>query len=160
PMALLALGTGGIYMPAGQNPKKPLQHLLDDMTTYYEASYAPPNAEYDGKFRPVSVATKRKDLIIRTRSGYFAVPPGQDSSIRPFEEPLLKVLNGTDLPFDIKFHAAVLRLGDLPDGNANTLMVEVPVSELEIKEDHNTNLYSLHPSIVAQIKNKDGNVID
>lgn len=160
PMALLALGTGGIYMPAGQNLKKPLQHLLEDMTTYYEATYAPPNAEYDGRFRPINVTSVRKDVIIRTRAGYFAVPPGQDSNIRPFEAPLLKVLSGTDLPSDIKFHATVLRLGELPDGNANTLMVEVPVSELTVLEDHNTNLYTLHPSIVVQIKNKDGNVID
>jgi VWFA-related protein len=160
PLAQLAAGTGGASMLAGENPKKPLQKFLEDMTTYYEASYAPPDTDYDGRFRPIRVGSPRKDLRIQTRSGYFAVPPGESSNIRGFEAPLLKILSGPELPADLKFRTEVLRLGDLPDGNANTLAVEVPVADLEMLEDHNTNLYSLHLSVVAQIKNKDGVVID
>jgi VWFA-related protein len=160
PMAQLSVATGGIPVLAGENPKKPLQRFLEDMTTYYEASYAPPNADYDGRFRPIKVVTSRKNLRIQTRSGYFAVSPGESSYIRAFEAPLLKILNGSDLPSDLKFRAEILRFGNLPDGDANTLAVEVPVANLDVREDHNTNLYSLHLSAVAQIKNKDGVVID
>ena len=39
-------------------------------------------------------------------------------------------------------------------------MIEVPVAELETRDDPNANLYSLHVSIVAQIKNKAGEVIE
>lgn len=161
PMAQMAMGTGGIAILAGENPKKSLQQMLEDMTTYYEASYPPPNEDYDGKFRPIRVgSSSRKDLRIQTRSGYFAVAPGESSYIRAFEAPLLKILSGPSLPTDLNFRAEILRMGDLPDGNSNTLAVEVPVSDLEMLEDHNTNLYSLHLSVVGQIKNKDGVVID
>jgi VWFA-related protein len=160
PLAVLAASTGGTSVLAGENPKKALAEFLEDMTMYYEASYVPPDTAYDGKFRPIRVGSPRKDLRIQTRSGYFAVPPGESSSIRAFEPPLLKILSASDLPSDLKFRAGVLRLGDLPDGNANTLVVEVPAANLEMLEDHNTNLYSLHLSVVAQIKNKDGVVID
>ena len=60
---------------------------------------------------------------------------------------------------DVKFRATVLRFGDLPDGNTNTLAVEVPLSEVQTKEDVHTNLFSAHVSIVAQIKDKSGVVV-
>ena len=160
PLAKLAQNTGGVYITASDRLKKPLQQLIEDMTTYYEASYVPPIREYDGKFRPVAVQPVRKGLKIHSRAGYFAVPPDAGSGIRPFEAPLLKVLSESQLPTDLKFHSAVLRLGDLPMGNENTLVVEVPINGLETRDDPNANLYSLHVSIVTQIKNKAGEVIE
>jgi len=160
PLAELAANTGGAYIVATDNLKKPLQQLIDDMTTYYEASYVPPVQDYDGKFRPVAVRPMRTGLRVRSRAGYFALPPGPGSGMRPFEAPLMKLFADSQLPTDIKFHAAVLRLGELPDGNENVLVVEVPISELETRDDPNSNLYSLHVSIVAQIKNKSGEIIE
>jgi len=160
PMAQLAENTGGAYITASDRLKKPLQQLIDDMTTYYEASYVPPIQEYDGKFRPVAVTPLRKGLKIHSRAGYFAVPPDTGSGIRPFEAPLLKVLSEPQLPTDLKFQSAILRLGDLPTGNQNALVIEVPISALETRDDPNSNLYSLHLSIVAQIKNKADEVIE
>jgi VWFA-related protein len=160
PMAQLAGDTGGAYITASDRLKKPLQQLIEDMTTYYEASYIPPIQEYDGKFRPVAVTPLRKHVKIHSRAGYFAVPPDAGSGIRPFEAPLLKLLSESQLPADLQFHAAVLRLGDLPTGNENALVVEVPVDQLETRDDPNANLYSLHVSIVAQVKNQAGEVIE
>ena len=160
PMAQLAENTGGAYITASDRLKKPFQQLIGDMTTYYQASYVPPIQEYDGKFRPVAVTPVRKGLKIHSRAGYFAVPPETGSAIRPFEAPLLKMLSETQLPSDLKFQSAILRLGDLPTGNENALVVEVPVAALETRDDPNSNLYSLHVSIVAQIKNKAGEVIE
>ena len=162
PMASLSGSTGGSYIMASDNLKKPLQQMIADMTTYYEASYVPPIQEYDGKFRAVAVKPLEKGLKIRSRAGYFAMPSGTgtSSSLRPFEMPLMKILGDTQLPTDVKFRSGVVRLGDLPDGNANTLVVEVPLSELEMREDPNAELFSAHVSIVAQIKNKAGTVLE
>ena len=160
PLAELSGKTGGAYITASDRLNKPLQQLIDDMTTYYEASYVPPIQEFDGKFRPVAVKPVRSGLKIRSRAGYFALPPGPGSGMRPFEAPLMKLLSEPQLPTDLKFHSAVLRLGDLPTGNENVLAIEVPVSEMETRDDPNSNLYSLHVSIVAQIKNKTGEVIE
>jgi VWFA-related protein len=160
PLAAMAGGTGGTYIGGADSLKKPLQQLLEDMTTYYTASYAPAIEDYDGRFRPVLITPIRAGLKIKSRSGYFALPPGVGSGIRPFEAPLLKILNGTELPTDLKFRSQVVRLGDLPDGNANALVVEVPLGSLEMRQDANANLYSVHLSMVAQIKNKTGTVIE
>lgn len=160
PMAELAGGTGGAYIVPTDSLKKPVQQLIEDMTTYYEASYVPPIKEYDGKFRPVAVKPVRKGLKVRSRAGYFALPPDPGSMMRPFEAPLMKVLSESELPTDLKVRCSILRLGDLPTGNENALVIEVPIAELETRDDPNANLYSLHVSIVAQIKNKAGQVIE
>ena len=160
PLAELAVSTGGAYITASDHVKKPLLQMIENMTTYYEASYVPPVQEFDGKFRPVAVTSLRKGLKIHSKAGYFAVAPDAGAAIRPFESPLLKILSEPQLPTDLKFHSSILRLGDLPTGNENALVVEVPQDQLETHDDPNSNLYSLHVSIVAQIKNNAGQVVE
>ncbi len=160
PMAQLAVSTGGAYIGAADSLKKPLQRMIEDMTTNYEAAFVPSIQDYDGRFRPVTVKPIRKGLKIRARAGYFALPPDSDSGIRPFEAPLFKILTQQQLPEDFKFRSQILRMGDLPDGNANEVVVEVPLSEVEMHKDANTRLFSVHVAIVAQVKNKAGEVLE
>jgi hypothetical protein len=160
PLAELAGSTGGSYIGGSDNLRKPLHRLLEDMTTYYQASYVPSIENYDGRFRPVTVKTMRKGIVIRSRTGYFALPPDGGIGIRPFEAPLLKILSEPQLPADLKFRSGILRMGDLPDGNASTAVVEVPMSELDLRQDANTKMFFAHLSIVAEIKNKTGEVIE
>ena len=160
PLAELAGGTGGAYIGGADSLRKPLRRLLEDMTTYYQASYVPSIENYDGRFRPVAVKCVRKGLVVRSRAGYFALPPDNGSGIRAFEAPLLKMFSEPQLPADLKFLSGILRMGDLPDGNANTVVVEVPMAELEIHQDANTKLFSTHLSIVAQVKNQAGEVVE
>lgn len=160
PLGTLASNTGGAYIVGGDSLKKPLKRLVDDMTTYYEASFVPAITDYDGSFRPVQVTSLRKSVVLRYRAGYFALAPGSVSTVKPFEVPLLKILDAPQLPNDLQFRAGVLRMGQLPDGNVNTLVIEAPLTGLEVREDTNTRLYFLHLSIVAQIKNRAGTVID
>ena len=160
PMAAFSKATGGAYID-GQNPTgKLLQQMVQDLTTYYEASYAPPFTEYDGKFRTIAVKPLRAGLNVQTKTGYFALAAGAEAGVQPFEAPLLKTIGAAQLPTDLKFHAAVLRFGDLPDGNSSTLAVEVPLAELATRVDAKTNLSAAHVSIVAQIKDRNGVVVE
>jgi VWFA-related protein len=160
PLSALASDTDGGFVPAGANPKKMVRNMLQDLNTYYEVSYVPPFKEYDGTFRSVAVKPVRPKLKVHTRAGYFAVPPQNGSSFKLFEAPLLKVFDDPQLPSDVKFQWRVLQLGDVGGGSTNTLVVEVPLSQLTTVDDPNTNLYSLHASIVARIKDRSGNVIE
>lgn len=159
PLMKLATGTGGIYIRAGGDSKHPIQELHDDLTQYYEASYTPPITEYDGRFRSIAIRPLRKKLVVRTRAGYFAVPPNDATGIRPFEVPLLHLLDAAPLPNDIAFRTAILHLGKLPDGNASSLAVQIPVAQLLVHEDANTHLSLVHAVILAQIKNAKGAVV-
>lgn len=156
----LAEGTGGSYIIAEDDLTKPTRQLIQDLTTYYEASYLPSPGEYDGKFRQVAVKPLRAGLSIRSQTGYLALPPradaGSGAAVQPFELPLLKILSQAQLPADVDFRAGILRMEDLPEGSAITLAIEAPLSSLEVREDLNTNLYSAHVSMVAEIKDRTG----
>jgi VWFA-related protein len=160
PLGALAALTGGAYIDGQDSVKKPLQQMLQDMTTYYQASYVPPEQEYDGSFRPITVKSLRSGVFVRAKAGYFALPSGGGIGIRPFETPLMKILSEPQLPTEQSFKAAVLRLGEMADGNTNSLVVELPLSGVEMREDTAAQQYSAHLSIVAQIKDQYGTVVD
>ena len=160
PMAQLSRDTGGIYMDASGNLKKLLGQMVEDLGTYYEATYVPPIKEYDGSFRAIGVKPLRTGLRVQSKTGYYAVAPGADEGIRPFEVPLLKSLAQPTLPSDVKFRASVLRFGDLPDGNTNTFAIEVPISGLQTKQDAHTNLYSAQAAVYAEIKDASGTLVE
>jgi VWFA-related protein len=159
PLVPLAIGTGGIYVGDAAGLKHKLEQLHEELTSWYQASWVPPIKNYDGQFRPIRVSALRKDLVIRGRTGYFAVPPTETSGVRPFEVPLLNILSGAAAPTAIVFHAGILKLGELPDGNSGELAVQVPISQLEQHEDSNTHISSVHASIVAVIKDSKGAVL-
>jgi VWFA-related protein len=158
PLVALADGTGGIYI-GGSSAKRQLRELHEDLSSWYQASWVPPIQTYDGQFRAIDIWSSRKHLVIRGPTGYFAVPSTGASAIRPFEMPLLNMLAGPTLPAHIEFHAGVLHLGALPDGNAAELVVQVPVSQLEVREDANTHISSADAAIVAVIKDSRGHVL-
>jgi len=159
PLVPMALGTGGIYIGGSGRYDRQLQHLQENLTSWYQAAWAPPIKKYDGAFRPIDIHPLRKDVVIHTRSGYFAVPPAEATGIRPFEMPLMNILAGGPLPSDVAFHAGVLHLGQLPDGNAGELAVQVPLSQLAVHEDASTHIASVHASIVAVIKDSKGAIL-
>jgi VWFA-related protein len=155
----LAEATGGSYIVAEDDFSKPVKQLVQDMTTYYEASYLPPIDEYDGKFRPIGVKPLRAGLAIRSQSGYLALPVRAGVTLQPFELPLLKILGEPQLPADLIFRVSILHMEDVPEGSVNTLAIEAPLSSLKVLEDSSTNLFAAHVSIVADIKDKTGAVV-
>jgi hypothetical protein len=160
PLQQLAEGTGGSYVGADDSLRKWLERMVREMSIYYEARYVPPIQDYDGSFRSLVVKPLRAGLIVRTNSGYFALPPNSGGDLRPFQVPLLKILNADQPPADVVFHAAVLRLGNLHGLDGNVLAIEVPLRNMDIHEDTSTHLYYAHLSILAQIRDRSGNVIE
>ncbi len=160
PIADLSHDTGGLYIDAQEGLNKPLQQMLEDITTYYEATYVSPVKEYDGSFHTIAIKSTRPGIQIHTRSGYFALPPGAESGIRPFEVPLLNLFAQAQLPSDFNFKASILCFGDTPNGNANALVVEVPLTELEIKDDTHSNISTAHIAFVAEIKDSTGTLME
>jgi VWFA-related protein len=160
PLVSLAMGTDGIYIRPYSSSKHGLQQFHEDLSSWYQASWVPPIKNYDGQFRAIDIHSPRKGLVIRARSGYFAVPATDTHETRPFEMPLVNILAGSALPTDIAFHAGILRLGELAGGNSSELTVQVPVSQLQIHEDANTHISSVHAAIVAEIKDSKGNVLE
>ena len=69
----LVRGTGGYSFSEDESFAPPVKEMVNDLTTYYEASYVP-GVVNDGTFHAVAVKPVRAGLKIRTRSGYLATP--------------------------------------------------------------------------------------
>lgn len=156
----LAVGTGGSYITESRLEES-LKRMTEDMTTYYEAAYLPPNEDHDGKAHSIAVKSLRPDLKIRYQTSYLSVPPStvDHDPVPPFELPLRKILSEPQLPNDLTFRAAILHMGDVPEGSVNTIAIEVPLSSLDIRQDDSTDLYAAQISIVANIKDKTGAIV-
>ncbi len=70
----LVRGTGGYSFSEVDGFSAVVKELMNDLTTYYEAAFAPPSGKQDGTFHTVNLTPVRSGLKIRARSGYLAVP--------------------------------------------------------------------------------------
>ena len=158
----LAGQTGGDVLNADENISPQVKDLIRSLTTYYEASYVPPPGTEDGSFHATSVRTSRSGLKVRTRSGYLALPPNAGITEVPqlFEMPLMALLKRPELPAEVDYRAAVLRMEHQEEGNLSLLALEVPVSGLKVHEDSSTHLDSTHLSVLATISDNSGTVIE
>lgn len=156
----LSEGTGGFLIANTNNFKPGAEKIAADIAGYYELSYVPPASAFDGRFRPIEVKVAREDVTVQTRSGYFALPPGEASAILPYEVPLLGALTVEKPPSDFTMRVATLRFGPAEGGRDHKLVVEVPIAALEMTTDEALGRYSLHFSLVALIKKEDGEIVE
>ena len=78
----LVRGTAGYSFSKDDNFSAPVNELIFDLTTYYEASYVRSSSINDGSFHPVVVKPVRSGLKVRSGVGYAALP-SQASSTQP-----------------------------------------------------------------------------
>jgi VWFA-related protein len=158
-LAELAESTGGFLVANTNDMRRPMQRVATELSSYYIVSYVPTVREYDGKFRSITVKALRPDIVLQTRSGYFALPPMEGSPVMPFELPLLAALNLKPLPRDFEYRALMMHFAARPDAVQHLLVLEVPLANLSFKTGAEQKTYSLHGSLMALIKNSEGRVV-
>jgi VWFA-related protein len=72
PMAQLARATGGMDFHDSNDLLKGIQQAFLDGRQYYLLSYVSRNSSTDGTFRKISVRVRNKELLVRTKNGYWA----------------------------------------------------------------------------------------
>ncbi len=136
PLRDLAESTGGFLIGDSNDLRKPLAQVNEEVNSYYEIAYSPGIDKYDGTFRKTAVEVGRKDLVVHSRRGYFALPPEvRGTSILPYELPLLRALDSKPLPRELEFRSAVIRFQPRPDGTKGQLIVEVPMAQVQFTDD-------------------------
>jgi VWFA-related protein len=159
-LADLAESTGGFLVANTNDFKKGAEQLASDLSGYYELSYTPPPAPYDGRFRAIEVKVARKGTQVQARSGYFALPPGHSSAMFAYEVPLLGALRMDPAPKDFGMRAAALHFEDTPVGRAHQLIVEVPIADLKMVQDEASRSYKVHFSVLAVVKDNEGAIVE
>jgi VWFA-related protein len=151
----LAEGTGGMLVANTNEFRKPLQHITEDLETHYELTYRPTATTYDGRLRTIKVRTAHSDWRVESRLGYFAMPSLGDAPLAPFETIGLALLASKPLP--ISFPVRSRFFGFRGDG---ALVIEVPGAALGAAANSARNTHSLHPQVLALIKDASGQIVD
>jgi VWFA-related protein len=154
----LAEGTGGRLLANTNDVGKGLLRAVDDLTGYYEIVYDPQLTAYDGSFRKVEVRLARKDVVVQTRAGYYALPPGDATVDFPWQLPLATALRASPPPHDFDFRAAVWHCGSEGDEVRHTLVMEVPLSSLQIEPDGKK--VGVHFAVMALVRDPSGRLVE
>jgi Ca-activated chloride channel family protein len=70
--------TGGIYVGSGGGPamRDACKKIVEELSEQYTIGYQPSNQAQDGRWRSISVQSKRPGVKIRARKGYRAAKAG------------------------------------------------------------------------------------
>ena len=118
----LAESTGGMLIGNSNDVRKGVAQAVGDLRGYYEIAYSPTNRSFDGHFRRVSLKLTRPGVSVQTRSGYFALPPGEGTATFPYEVELLGALRATSAPHDFPLHARAFQFGFEEDKRRYTVV--------------------------------------
>jgi hypothetical protein len=73
-MDTLAARTGGKAFYNTNDIFGAVRQAVDDSRFTYQLGYYPENSKWDGSFHEIEIETKRPDVQVRARKGYFALP--------------------------------------------------------------------------------------
>jgi VWFA-related protein len=155
-LGALSESTGGRLLANSNDVRAGLGRAVADTSGYYEVTYDPQIAAFDGSFRRISVKVRRPGVSLQAREGYFALPPGEGSVDFPWELPLLKVLKASPAPRDFETRAAAYRFG--PEGRdvRYTVVAEIPLKGLAFEGQGGTR--RAHFSVLAVVRDAQGAV--
>jgi hypothetical protein len=75
-LEIVADNTGARAVTGSQPVEEGIDRIFAEDGTYYLVGYQSSNGAPDGKFRRIDVKVDRDDVTVRTRRGYWALPPG------------------------------------------------------------------------------------
>jgi VWFA-related protein len=155
----LAEGTGGFLVANANDFGSAVDRVAADIHGYYEIEYSPAAVTFDGGFRRIEVKVSRKDVLLQSRRGYFALPPS-DQIVLPYEMPLFMALSAKTPPHDFAHQAAALHFAPGPEGTETAVMVEVPLASVEFAVDKKKKTFGQQLTTLAVVKDPEGRVVE
>ena len=155
-LGALSESTGGRLIANSNDVRAGLDRAVADTSGYYEITYDPQLAAFDGSFRRIGVKVKRPGTSVQAREGYFALPPGEGSVDFPWELPLLKMLKASPAPHDFDTRAAAYHFGPEAGEVRYTLVAEIPLDGLAFEGKGGTR--KAHFSVLAVVRDAKGAV--
>jgi len=157
-LADLAGSTGGMLIGNTNDVRAGIAHAVGDLRGYYEVAYSPSNREFDGKFRHLSVKVSRPGVEVQTRSGYFAMPPGEATVTFPYELRLLKAMREPEPPHDFPIRSRTFRFAPEPGGTRYTVVMEIPLDAISVTRDKDPSLDRAHFAFMGVVRSSWGSV--
>src|ERR1022692_1583539 len=157
----LSEGTGGFLIANTNDFRKPFQQLVETLDAHYEAVYHPTSTKFDGGLRKIEVKLARNDLLVDSRTGYFALPDLKGSGpLTPVESTALAVLNAEPRPHAFDFHVTAYHFRNDGSNSRGTLAFELPGTKLGATAEPARKTHKLEVSLLALIRDANGQIVD
>ncbi len=160
PLKELSENTGGVAVLDTNDYRKPMARLAADLGGFYEITYSPAVAAWDGSFRSTDVRVSRGGTKVRHGNGYIATPPDDAGPILAYELPLLEALKAAEAKKEFPITAGTFAFGTSPEGRELTLVAELPISSFKVTTDPAAKLYKLHFALLALVKDAEGRTVE
>ena len=160
PLKELSENTGGFAVLDTNDFRKPMERLVGDLDGFYEITYAPVAAAWDGAFRSTDVKVSRGGTKVQHGNGYIATPPDDAGPILAYELPLLEALKAAEPKKDFPITAGTFAFGSSAEGRDVTLVAELPISSFKVTTDPKEKLYKLHFVLLALVKDAEGKTVE
>ena len=150
--------TGGLFWRDINDLTGALREIGADLRSYYLLGYTPRNEIFDGRFRKITVTARRKGVVVRARSGYFAVRTA--GPVLAHVAPALAVLEAGQRPRDLPVYAAAWAF---PNGEAPVrvpVAISVPVRELARLASPKRGKGALDLTLLARIHDASGRPVE
>ena len=81
--------TGGKFFKGNNDIGKGLERINEEIHSRYTLAYRSTNQNFDSTFRKIKIEISRPQAEVASRSGYYAIPPGQIVLFSPEDKKLL-----------------------------------------------------------------------
>jgi len=156
----LAHQTGGLAIGETNDLRAPLREVMDEVRTYYEASYSPHIAVMDGKFRKITVKVDRAGVDVNTRSGYFALPQlSSGQQLLAYEVPLMNAVSAAQPLTEVSFSAGAERFNERGAKIEYMLTLEAPLKGLTFAPQAGGKTAAIDAPVLVLVRDSSGEVV-
>lgn len=157
----LATQTGGLTIAETNDLKAPFREVMDDVRSYYEASYDPHIATLDGKFRRISAKVDRPGIEVKTRSGYFAMPQvSGGQQLLAYEVPLMNAVSAAQPATDVSFSVGAEKFNERGPKIEYMVTLEAPLAGLTFAPQPDGKTAVVDAPLLALMRNSSGEVVE
>jgi VWFA-related protein len=157
-LTMLAEQTGG-FLVQNTNDLGGAFHRIDaDRRFHYLLAYTPRNPEFKGEWRSLTVNVPGRRVTVRARAGYFAVHTSGVIPLLAYEAPALAALDRTPRPRAVSIRMAAFAFPEA-DASRLALLVTTPAAGLTFSRDERAQTYATDFTILARIRNADGEAV-
>lgn len=157
----LAHQTGGLAIGETNDLRAPLREVMDEVRTYYEASYSPHITVMDGKFRKIAVKVDRSGIDVNTRSGYFALPQlSSGQQLLAFEVPLMNAVSAAQPLTEVSFSAGAEKFNERGPKIEYMLTLEAPLKGLTFAPQADGKTAAIDAPVLALVRDSSGEVVE
>jgi len=156
----LAERTGGFLIANTNNTGTLLRHVMEEVDTHYEVTYAPLADREDGRFRKIEVKLARPDWRVETRGGYYAVPETGEGPLSAEEMAGMRALDTQPHPHDFAFLLRAYRFREAGGMAQYAIAFELPISHLTAAPAEDPSKRRLHTTLLALVKDSQGQIVD